>query len=221
MPSLEDFVDGGGSPHPPPADNPLNLNNQPILFEGNSSRPAVVSCSNFFEPDPENAAASYIGSDNNRQIGNDLFGSQAAVRERKTKTQQEVDNFLYELPEDIPQLELDNGLLQTLGTEAEDLLDPNTPPTKKEEKNKTLQYLMVEYDIENIRDTMDKTGKVPDTVYFFYGGESEQFVNALEFISLSPTNREFGAFLLSDLGRQTMTQNRLNIHIESEGLVLQ
>ena len=80
---------------------------------------------------------------------------------------------------------------------------------------------MVEYDIENIRDTMDKTGKVPDTVYFFYEGESEQFVNALEFISLSPTNIEFGAFLLSDLGRQTMTQNRLNIHIESGGLVLQ
>ena len=77
---------------------------------------------------------------------------------------------------------------------------------------------MVEYDIENIRDTMDKTGRVPDTVYFVYGGESEQFVNALEFISLSPTNREFGAFLLSNLGRQTMTQNRLSIHIESGDL---
>ena len=112
MPSSEDFLDGGESPHLPPAGNPLNLNNQPTLFEGNSSRPALVSCSNFFEPDPDNAAASYIGSDNNRQIGNDLFGSQAAVRECKTKTQQEVDDFLYELPEDIPQLELVNGLLQ-------------------------------------------------------------------------------------------------------------
>ena len=36
---------------------------------------------------------------------------------------------------------------------------------------------MVEYDIENIRDTMNETGKVPDTAYFFYGGESEEFVN--------------------------------------------
>ena len=50
---------------------------------------------------------------------------------------------------------------------------------------------------------------------FFYGGDSEQFVRALEFISLSPINREFGAFLLSDLGRQTMTQNKLSIHVET------
>ena len=214
MPSLEDFVDGGGPPHPPPAGNPLNLNNQPSLFEGNSSRPPLASRSNFFEPDPDNAVTSYIGSDNNGQIGNGLFGSQAAVRERKAKTQQEVDDFLYEQPEDIPELELGDGLLQTLNTETEDLLDPNAPPTKKEEKDETLKNLMVEYDIENIMDTMDGTGKVPDTVYFFYGGESEQFVNALEFIGLSPTNREFGAFLLSNLVRQTMTQNRFSIHVE-------
>ena len=28
-------------------------------------------------------------------------------------------------------------------------------------------------------------------------------------------NREFGAFLLSDLGRQVMTKNKLSIHVES------
>ena len=28
-------------------------------------------------------------------------------------------------------------------------------------------------------------------------------------------NREFSAFLLSDLGRKTMTQNKLSIHVES------
>ena len=77
---------------------------------------------------------------------------------------------------------------------------------------------MKEYNIEDIRDTMDKTGKVPDSVYFFYGGESEQFVNALEFIGLSPIKRKFGAFLLSNLGRQIMTQNRLSIHVESGDL---
>ena len=48
-----------------------------------------------------------------------------------------------------------------------------------------------------------------------YGGESEQFVNALEFLGISPINREFAAFLLSDLGRKTMTQNKLSIHVES------
>ena len=41
---------------------------------------------------------------------------------------------------------------------------------------------------------------------FFYGGDSQKFVDALEFVGLSPINREFAAFLLSDLGRQTMTQ---------------
>ena len=52
-------------------------------------------------------------------------------------------------------------------------------------------------------------------VFFFYGRESEQFVNALEFIGLSPINREFSAFLISDFSRKTMTQNKLSIHAES------
>ena len=50
---------------------------------------------------------------------------------------------------------------------------------------------------------------------FFYGGDSQQFVDALEFIGLSPINREFAAFLFSDLGRQTMTQNKHSIHVKS------
>ena len=53
---------------------------------------------------------------------------------------------------------------------------------------------------------------------FFYGGDSEQFVNALEFIGLSPIYREFSAFLLSDLGRKTMTQNKLSIFVESRNI---
>ena len=47
------------------------------------------------------------------------------------------------------------------------------------------------------------------------GGDSDEFVKALEFIGLSTINREFSAFLLSDLGRKTMTQNKLSIHVES------
>ena len=74
---------------------------------------------------------------------------------------------------------------------------------------------MEEYKIKEIRDSMDETAQVPESIYFFYGGESEQFVNVLEFIGLSPINREFNAFLLSDLGRKTMTQNKLSIHVES------
>ena len=62
---------------------------------------------------------------------------------------------------------------------------------------------------------MDETGEEPENIYFFYGGESEGFVNALEFLGISPENREFAAFLLSDLGRKTMTQNKLGIHVDS------
>ena len=46
-------------------------------------------------------------------------------------------------------------------------------------------------------------------------GKEEQFVQALEFIGLSPINREFAAFLLSDLVLKSMTQNKLSIHVES------
>ena len=61
---------------------------------------------------------------------------------------------------------------------------------------------------------MDETSQVPDSIYFLYGGDSQKFVDAVEFIGPSPVNREFAAFLLSDLGRQAMTQNKLSIHVE-------
>ena len=40
-------------------------------------------------------------------------------------------------------------------------------------------------------------------------------MDALEFLGISPINREFASFLLSDLARKTMTQNKLSIHVES------
>ena len=59
---------------------------------------------------------------------------QSEKKKIKTKTQQEVDDFLYELPDTgMPELMLGDGLIQTLGTEAEDLIDDNAPPTRKEE----------------------------------------------------------------------------------------
>ena len=104
----------------------------------------------------------------------------------------------------MPKLVLGDGLLNTLGMEAEDLFDPRAHPTKKEE-DEILKDIMDEYEIDKIRDKMDETAQVPESIYFSYGGEREQFVNALEFIGLSPINREFSVFLLSDPGRQTMT----------------
>ena len=53
------------------------------------------------------------------------------------------------------------------------------------------------------------------SIYIFYGGESKQIVNGFEFIALTPFNREFSAFLTSDLGRKTKTQNKLSFHAES------
>ena len=103
-----------------------------------------------------------------RGIGNGLFGSQAAttIRENKTKTQQDVDDFLYGLPDTIPTLELGDGLLNSLGTTAQDLFDNNAPPSKKEEEEEILKDIMDEYEIEKIRDTMDETAQVPESFFF-------------------------------------------------------
>ena len=96
-----------------------------------------------------------------------MLSSQAAsaIRENKTKTQEEVDDFLYELPETMPDLELGDELVNTLGTEAQSLFDKDCL-TKKEEEDEVLKNLMEEYDIENIRDTMDETAQVPESFFF-------------------------------------------------------
>ena len=108
-------------------------------------------------------------------IENNLFGSQAAtaVRENKTKTQQEVDDFLYEIPEPtMPDLELGARLLNSLGTSAQSLFDNNAPPSKKEEEEEILKDIMDEYEIEKIRDTMDETAQVPESFFFFFTVET-------------------------------------------------
>ena len=98
-----------------------------------------------------------------------MFGSQTAttVRENKTKTQQEVDDFLYELPDSMPKLVLGNGLLNRLGTEAEDLFNSDALPSKKEEYE-ILKDIMSEYEIDKIRDTMDEKGQIPESFFFLW-----------------------------------------------------
>ena len=146
-----------------------------------------------------------------------MFGFQAATAIRgekvKTDTQAAIDDALYELPDNHPDFELGDGLLQTLGTNAKDLFQADNI-IKKEEEDVILEQIKNEYGFEDIKDTMDE-GNVPENIYFFYGGESDNFYRALEFVGLSPMNREFGAFLMSDLGRQVMTENKLSIHVES------
>ena len=212
LPTIEDFIENGAPP-PPPAFPPggagqnISFNNVPIPPPRNNnfnvipgSRPFVLS-----------------NIDNNDKIGNNLLGSIGAMAGLRTapkpKPSQEIDDFLYELPDvGMPTLELGDKLLETLGTEGEDLF--NGEPTEKDEDDTVLQKVIDEYNIPGMKKTMDETGKVPESIYFFYGGDSQPFVNALEFLGISPINRVFAAFLLSDLGRKTMTQNELSIHVE-------
>ena len=163
--STEDFLDGGPRPPPPPPPPPSISGN---LF--NSTNAAAV-------PPPTddfnvliNRAPTSIWS---KGIGNDLFSSQAAMaspreEKKKTKTQHDVDDFLYEMPDQkMPDLEIGDGLLNSLGTTAQNLFDTDAPPSKKEEEDEILKDFMEEYDIENIKNTMDETAQVPESIYFF------------------------------------------------------
>ena len=214
---LEDFLNNGAPPPPQPPSAPVNQD----LFKNNTNLLSDKQPNNFNVKKNNPFVLPTIWS--NKGIGNNLFGSQAATagpREQDktsvaTKTHQKIDDFLYELPDTgPPTLVLGDGLIQTLGTEAEDLFDVNALSTKKEEEDEVLKDLIDEYKINYIKDTMDETSQVPDSIYFLYGGDSQKFVDAVEFIGPSPINREFAAFLLSDLGRQAMTQNKLSIHVE-------
>ena len=96
-----------------------------------------------------------------------MAGPREPDRPVENKAKQEIDDFLYELTDTgMPTLELGDKLIQTLGTEAEDVLDPNAPPTKKEE-DEILKKIMDEYNIDDIKDTMDETGQIPESIYFF------------------------------------------------------
>ena len=88
-------------------------------------------------------------------VRNDLFGSQATIAIRgektkeKTKEQEAIDDALYELP-DNPDLELGDGLLETLGANAEDLFQANNI-TKKEEEDLILEKIKDEYGFKTLR----------------------------------------------------------------------
>ena len=158
--------------------------------------------------------------DGDGPIGNNIFGSIGAMmdpktRREKSKTTNEIDDLLYELPDDsqLPHLEMGDGLLDTLGNEGEDIIDGAL--NRKEEEDLIFEKIIDEYNIPGIKDEMDETGQVPESIYFFYGGDSDQFVEALKFIGIQGQNREFATFLISDEGRRRMTQNKLSIHVET------
>ena len=111
---------------------------------------------------------------------NNFFGSQTATVTREkikdgnliTETKIDIDDTLYKLPENS-ELELGDGLIENLGVVAGDLLDAENI-TKQEEENVVLEQIKKEYGFDDIKDAIDDE-YVSDNVYFFYGGESENF----------------------------------------------
>ena len=126
--------------------------------------------------------------------------------------QQQLDDMIYELP-DPPKLELADGLLNSLGVEADDILEQKFI-NKKEEEDAVLEQIKEDYNFDQIKKAFDEAA-VPPQLHFFYGGENSNFNRAVEFLLLSNENREFTAFLFSDKGQNLMMDNSLSIHIES------
>ena len=135
--NIEDFIENGAPPPffpPGGAGQNIPFNNVPTPPPRNAPIPPPRNNFNLI-PGSRPFVLPNIDDDNGK-IGN-LFGSIGAMAGprsvTKTKTSQEIDDFLYELPDvGMPTLELGDKLLDTLGTEGEDLF--NDEPTKKMRK---------------------------------------------------------------------------------------
>ena len=46
-------------------------------------------------------------------------------------------------------------------------------PTKEEEEDTILQDIIDEYNIPDMKNTMDETGEVPENIYFFMGEKAK------------------------------------------------
>ena len=172
------------------------------------------SCGNFHIP----AQLSSAYFNRNEKPSGNLFGSLTQVKEKvaekfvQNSLQKELDDTIYELP-DPPKLELGDGLLNTLGVQADDILEQKFV-NQKQQEDTVLEQIKKEYNFDEIKDAFDED-TVLQQLDFFYGGENSNFNRAIKFLSPSKENREFIAFLLSDLGQNLMTNNSLSIHIES------
>ena len=103
----------------------------------------------------------------------------------------QIDDTIYGLPEQ-PDLELGDGLIDTLGAEENDLLDSNFI-TPQEENDVVLEQIKKDYNFDEIKDTFDQ-GVVHESVEFFYGGDNENFVQNVEFLNPTSDNKELVSF---------------------------
>ena len=95
---------------------------------------------------------------------------------------------------DLPKLELGDGLLNTLGVQAEDLLKHKFVNHKQQE-DAVLELIKEEYNFDEIKHAFDE-GTVPQQLDFFHGGENSNFNRATEFLSPSNENRIHGIFTI-------------------------
>ena len=143
-PSPPSFPPSNGFLPPPPSNfepSPLNFQLPPSNFQPPSSNSFV----NFHIP----AQISSVSSKNEGLTGN-LFGlqTQTLTREKektvKDYVQQQLDDTLYELPDSPPKLELGDGLLNSLGVEADDVLNREFV-SNKELQDATLEQIKEEF----------------------------------------------------------------------------
>ena len=141
LPNIEDFLDGGTRPPQPPPPPPPSINGN--LF--NTSNAFIPPPTDDFNINISKAPPTIWKND----IGNNLFGSQAMMKgpreNEKTETQKDIDDFLYELPEKkMPELELGDGLLNSLGTSTSaKLFFMILYQLKKEKKKKFLNIFLM------------------------------------------------------------------------------
>ena len=83
----------------------------------------------------------------------DLFGSQVLTKQKEEETKdiflEEIDDKIYEIP-DLPKLELGDGLANTLGAEADNILKETFVNSKKLE-DEVLENIKEEYGFEEIK----------------------------------------------------------------------
>ena len=139
-------------------------------------------------------------------------------KEQKKKKIDEIDNEIYESPH-LPKLEVGDGLLNTLGAEAEDILEDQFVNPKELEEKK-IEQIKEEYNFDEIKDAFDHAA-VPAQLEFFYGGGNENFVRACKILSPNEDDNEFVSFLCSDRGQNIVTNDSLSIHIENGNIFYQ
>ena len=90
----------------------------------------------------------------------------------------------------------------------------------KQQEDAALENIKEEYWFDEIKDAFDKAAVLLQ-LDFFYGGDNENFIHAIEFLSPSSDTREFIAYLLSEKGKNVTKSNNLSIHIEKGNIFYQ